>query len=67
MGISNLWKRGINQDGFMGVVDNTWLIFMRIELILFIVLVIIAIISILFAKKQVDTVTESFKRKNGLR
>lgn len=65
MSSSSLWKRGINKHGFMGAVDNTWLVFMRIELILFIILVIIAIISILFAKKQVDTVTETFKRKKG--
>ena len=60
MGLSDLWKRGINTSGVVGAIDIIWLVLIRLEIILFFVFLIVAIISLITADRVVVKTAESF-------
>lgn len=63
MPLSDLWHQGINKSGPMGAVDTVWLVLNRIEIILFFVWLIIAIISLVMADRAVTKAYEHFNLK----
>lgn len=60
MSFSDLWRQGINTKGTMGAVDAIWLILNRLEIILFFVWLIIAIVSLLMADRAITQAYEYF-------